>query len=259
MAEEIANSPESKEKCAESQAGADETPPPAEEETAAPVAEEEPPPAAAEPEAEEAPPAEPDRDLRIERTALSEVVKWPKNPKGHDHAAITASFERFGFVSPVIVNETTGQLIAGHGRIETLERAQNAGQPPPAGVLDQDGEWLVPVVRGVELPEHDADAYAIADNRLVELGAWDDEALSAVLAEQYNAGTLDGTGFTENELSEILSYQRDPLSERNDEQSVEIKAQVTIPPRVWLTMRDQLQEALGSVVDDFGVEIKWPS
>jgi ParB-like chromosome segregation protein Spo0J len=45
---------------------------------------------------------------------------------------------RFGFLERIIVNDVTGRLIAGHGRIDTLEQLKRAG-PPPEGIEAHNG------------------------------------------------------------------------------------------------------------------------
>jgi hypothetical protein len=62
----------------------------------------------------------------------------------------------------------------------------------------------VPVVRGVNLPDEEAEAYAIADNRLVELGGWDDETPAEVLSDLAASEGLEGVGFDEDDLDELL-------------------------------------------------------
>jgi hypothetical protein len=88
------------------------------------------------------------------------------------------SFERFGYVAPMVLNESNGRLLAGHGRLDELKMLQADGKPPPEGIRVQDGEWLAPVVMGVRLGAQAGKAYTIADNRMVELGGWDAATLS---------------------------------------------------------------------------------
>lgn len=149
---------------------------------------------------------------RIEYVALDEVRRWPRNPKLHDRDALGGSIRRFGFVAPLIYDERAGQLVAGHGRLEALQAMRAAGQPAPDRVVERLGPggaveaWLVPVVRGVSFSsDAEAEAYLIADNRLVEVGGWD----AAELAEMLRAGQASpggpAPGFTSEELAEILS------------------------------------------------------
>ena len=143
---------------------------------------------------------------KINFVRLSEIAKWPRNPKDHDLPSIEASIRRFGFIDPLVRDETTGRLVAGHGRAEALERLKKGGKERPARVeVAPDGEWLVPVLGGVSFEnETDAEAYLIASNRLVETGGYDDTLLRAILADLRDADALGGTGFSEREVDAIL-------------------------------------------------------
>jgi hypothetical protein len=144
------------------------------------------------------------RRLRIEYLPLSDVRQYPRNAKGHDSVAIRTSFERFGFVNPIIVNESNGQLLAGHGRLEVLSTQMTLGGKAPDGVeVAPDGTWLVPVVRGVELVDGEHGAYTIADNHLVETGGWNQE-LELLLAELDKSGGLEGLGYDSQEVERLL-------------------------------------------------------
>jgi hypothetical protein len=101
----------------------------------------------------------------------------------HDIEALAASIRRHGFVEPVVRDERTGKLVAGHGRDETLEMMKRAGEPPPKRIkVREDGEWMVPCLTGISFEdESTAEAYIIGSNRLVELGGWDEEALQAII------------------------------------------------------------------------------
>lgn len=132
----------------------------------------------------------------VEYTALSDLRRWDRNPKLHDIEALAASIRRHGFVEPVVRDERTGKMVAGHGRDETLEMMKRAGEPAPKRIkVREDGEWLVPVLTGIAFEdESTAEAYIIGSNRLVELGGWDEEALQAIITtEGFDA---DGTGLT---------------------------------------------------------------
>ncbi|GHG35719.1 hypothetical protein GCM10017784_32190 [Deinococcus indicus] len=125
--------------------------------------------------------------LRIEYLPLADLTRWPGNPKEHADGAIAASISRFGFRDPLAIDETTGRLIAGHGRLSVLERAHASGQPAPQFVqVREDGMWLIPVTRGGSFAdESEASAYLIAHNRTSELGGWNEDLLAGML------GSLD--------------------------------------------------------------------
>lgn len=143
-----------------------------------------------------------DGPASIEYVPLSQLKLRADNPKAHDLAAIRASIERFGFVAPLILDEATGDLVAGHGRDEALRQMRDEGRDPPARVLQEDGEWLVPVVRGVAFAsDREAEAYLVADNRLVELGGWEERALLEALERQ---DSLEGTGYGKDDVRDLL-------------------------------------------------------
>ena len=149
-------------------------------------------------------------EIRIEYVPLGSVARWPRNPKLHDHDALGASVDRFGFVQPLLVDERTGQLVAGHGRLETLQKRKAEGKPPPGRVtVGADGEWMVPVIRGVAFgSEAEAEAYLLADNRLVEIGGWNNDVLIAMLdAARMDPTALLGTGFSSAEVEHLITAQ----------------------------------------------------
>lgn len=112
---------------------------------------------------------------RIEYMPLSKMKQWPGNPKEHDVEAIRASIRRFGFVTPLVLDEKSGRMVAGHGRLEALllEQKEGAGKVPPKKIVIKNKEWHVPVLRGLNFKtEAEAEAYLIASNRLPEIGGW---------------------------------------------------------------------------------------
>lgn len=134
--------------------------------------------------------------LRIEYLPLDQLSRWPGNPKAHADDAIAASISRFGFRDPLAIDETSGRLIAGHGRLTALERAHAAGSPAPQFVqVRDDGMWLIPVTRGGSFAdEAEASAYLVAHNRTSELGGWDDALLTEFL-KPLDEELLSVTGF----------------------------------------------------------------
>lgn len=144
-------------------------------------------------------------DIRIEYVNFEEIAEWPRNPKDHDLPAIQKSFKRFGFIKPVLLDETSQQLVAGHGRLDSLREIKKAGEAVPKGIKIADGAWLVPVLRGVEFENvAEAEAFLIADNRLSEVGGWNKDLLDEMLMEMVGVeGLLEGTGFTVEEVPDI--------------------------------------------------------
>jgi ParB-like chromosome segregation protein Spo0J len=145
---------------------------------------------------------------RLEYLPLAELLPADRNAKDHDQDALAHSVGAFGFVEPVVLDERTGQLLAGHGRTEYLMRLEGEGQDPPEGVVvDDDGTWRAPVVRGVASTSDDhATAMGIALNRVGERGGWHMDQL----AEQLDQLRLDdalfaATGFDLDHLEDMLA------------------------------------------------------
>ncbi len=135
--------------------------------------------------------------------APGEIETWPierlrpytNNAKMHGSdqvAKIAASMAKFGWTVPCLVADD-GELIAGHGRVLA------------ATLL---GLTEVPVIRLGHLDDAERRAYRIADNKLTELGEWDDallrEEIAGLLAEDFDLSLL---GIADEDLDALL---RDP-------------------------------------------------
>lgn len=145
---------------------------------------------------------------KIKYVNIKEVKGADVNPKQHDIGTLHQSMDRFGFIAPLIRNETTGKLVGGHGRIETLrQKYQMDNTSAPKGIrIDDVGDWFVPVITGIEFEsDAEADAYLVADNRLVELGGWEAPELVELLANVATVtGSLDGVGYDLEDLQTLL-------------------------------------------------------
>jgi hypothetical protein len=132
--------------------------------------------------------------------APSQIESWPidrlrpyaRNAKMHGDdqvAKIAASMAKFGWTVPCMVAED-GELIAGHGRVLA------------ATLLGLTG---VPVIRLSHLDEAERRAYRIADNKLTELGDWDEamlrDEIAGLLAEDFDLSLL---GFDDADLDALL-------------------------------------------------------
>ncbi len=180
-------------------------------------------------------------DLRLEKMPLSDLVKRgnPRNPKDHNVDAIIASFIRFGFTSPVSIDETTDFLVAGHGRCEALALMLANGAAPPHGIdVSDDGEWMVPVVRGLEFKtERERDAFTIAENQLTSAGGWRFDLLSEMLGELREDGGFDGLGFEQIELDALLGqYEQEPPDDGQDPEQMTTTSS-SDKPRTEITAR----------------------
>lgn len=109
---------------------------------------------------------------------------------------IAASIRAFGFINPVLI-DADHRIVAGHGRLAAAREL---------------GMREVPTLRADHMTPEQRRAYAIADNRLAELSAWDD-ALLALELQELTALELDFnieiTGFGTAEIDRLLSTVTD--------------------------------------------------
>lgn len=144
---------------------------------------------------------------RVEYRDLDEVAAAVRNPKAHNIEGIRASIGRFGYVAPSVVDERTGRLVAGHGRIDALRAMRDTGETPPAGVKLVKGKWQVPVLAGwSSRSDSEAEAYLLADNQWTVSAGWNDTELGELLSELADADPeLVGlTGFTDSDIAALL-------------------------------------------------------
>lgn len=165
--------------------------------------------------------------MKMEPMRLAELLsmRHEKNPKAHDINALISSFRRFGFTAAPTIDEKTHVLVAGHGRCEALQRLKDGGFEPPAGVeLDaKNGEWMVPVVRGVSFrTDAERDAYVIADNQHVIAGGWDMDKLTEMLRAVGDDAGFDGVGFDAADLR-ALGLADEDLDDADDDDPSKVR------------------------------------
>lgn len=158
---------------------------------------------------------------RIDYIRLADLKPARRNPKAHDAEGIRRSLERLGYGESALLDERTGLLVAGHGRLEQLTALRDSGQSPPDGVLvDDAGEWMMPVERGwASRSDADAEGYLIADNRWTERGGWEDQALADMLE---NMARVDGTllehaGYSEQDMDDLVAVLAVPQDMPGDD------------------------------------------
>lgn len=149
-------------------------------------------------------------ERRTEYLPLDAVVGAVRNAKRHAEADVQASIGRFGFADSPVLDERTGRLVSGHGRIDGLRALRDAGDAPPDGVEVDERGWLVPVQRGwASTNDLEAEAAGIALNRLTEQGGWDEGELADSLARILDEPLgLEGLGFTADEYAETVKRAR---------------------------------------------------
>lgn len=119
-------------------------------------------------------------DLESLAAPIRELELLPGNPRRGDVDAVARSLAKFGQRKPIVAKRD-GTVIAGN---HTLRAARLLG-------------WDEIAVVWVDDDDATAKAFALADNRVSELGDFDDAALAAMIADvqQYDESLLVAAGY----------------------------------------------------------------
>ncbi|WP_119388165.1 ParB/Srx family N-terminal domain-containing protein [Taklimakanibacter lacteus] len=169
---------------------------------------------------------------RIDYLPLQNLKPWPGNSRRHSRKQIKQlidSIRRFGFASPVVVDEA-GHILAGHGRVRAACEL---------------GLAEVPCHRLDHLSESEKRAYVIADNKIALNAAWDrkklTQELSTLRAEDINFD-IGAIGFSISEVDALLDITHSSGGADFDSEQGESPAEVSLrapparcaPGDVWL-------------------------
>ncbi|MBP8299094.1 MAG: ParB N-terminal domain-containing protein [Planctomycetes bacterium] len=130
----------------------------------------------------------------VETVPISQLFCSPTNPRRNDAAIphVAASLRRFGWQQPIVARRS-GEVIAGNTR---LKAAQELGMTE-VPVWWFDGDDLAAV------------AFSIADNRTHEFAEWNDAELAKLLAQLKKEDSLDGVGYSDEDLDALVQQLRD--------------------------------------------------
>lgn len=172
--------------------------------------------------------------VRIKATgvclAVEELTPFPGNAKRGDVDAILESLRRNGQYKALTVrDEGDGRLVVLAGN-HTLQAIGNHGSgdcgKQGCGLCSNEPAWQ-PAARVdvVECDDQTAVAVNLADNRTADKGSYDYDALSDLLG---SLDTLDGTGYTDQDLEDITNLLAAPpdeaqqLAERHGEPNEDV-------------------------------------
>ena len=150
----------------------------------------------------------------LKNVPIADLIPYARNPRKNDPAVqrVAASLKEYGLVKNSIVVDEDMVLITGHTTLKAMQALKWATAPEVTQVFG--------------LTEAQKKAYRIADNKLGELAAWDEELL-ALEFEDLNVldFDLDLTGFDDKELGKILDAGKE-ASEDDYEPPVEIETSI---------------------------------
>ena len=110
---------------------------------------------------------------------IDTITEHPENPRKGDDRAVGESVARNGFFGGIIIQKSTGHVLAGNTRYRVM-REEGAATIP--------GFW-------VECDDETAKRIMLVDNRASDLAFYDDEALFGLLRDLVESEGLDGTGY----------------------------------------------------------------
>jgi ParB-like chromosome segregation protein Spo0J len=144
---------------------------------------------------------------------IDTVETWDRNPRLNEENVprVAASIRQFGFVAPIVVWADHDRLVAGHTRLKAMQRLLS--EDPQFVPRGAPRAGVVPVLRHPFTSEDEANAYAIADNRLNELSTWDDAALAQLLTELDESSVVDlaTIGFSSAEIDKLVEAGGTPV------------------------------------------------
>lgn len=150
----------------------------------------------------------------LEFMSLASLKEAKNNPKAHDVGLISESIKRFGIGEGLLLDERTGRLVAGHGRLEALRQLHQAKAALPVGIKQQGKAWLVPVQRGWSSKnDREAEGYLLASNQTTIAGGWNQDAPSEMLGGLAQANALVGTGWDTDDVERLIEKSKPELDE----------------------------------------------
>ena len=133
-----------------------------------------------------------------EEVALDRLTPHPRNPRRGDLEAIGASVDANGWYGALVVQRSTGHILAGNHRYQVARRSGVASLP----------------VLWVDVDDERALRILLADNRTNDLAGQQDSVLADLLAElAHLPAGLAGTGYDAPDLDRLLGNMNDSLPE----------------------------------------------
>ncbi len=135
---------------------------------------------------------------------IDDIRPHPKNAKGHDDKFIDKSIKDKGYIEAIVVDEN-GQILAGHGRWNSLKRQSFT---------------KIDVIVKSGLSERQKEEYLIASNQSIVRGGWIDEDL-----RNFDKDVLREGGFDDKDIDRLFP----PNTEDDDFDSDGAAASIEIP------------------------------
>lgn len=164
-------------------------------------------------------------------------------PGSPGYRRLARSIAEFDLVQPIVWNERTGHVVAGHQRLQILK--------------DTGASRIECVV--VDLTLAKEKALNVALNNAAVGSDWDDARLHDLLAELADLPELDATltGFDADELGDLLLDPAEPPALPDAEpESDDVRVSLVVPLGRWDALRPTLDDLVAD--HDLEVHVKLP-
>ena len=136
-------------------------------------------------------------NMTVKTVPITDVTPYPGNPRKGHTAVIASSLTEHGQYRPLVVQKATGHILAGNN---TYEAARELA-------------WKKIAVQYVDVDDERARKIVAVDNRSSDLASYDEHLLAEFLSELDETSDLTGTGYTDDDLDEIIGGLSDDDSE----------------------------------------------
>lgn len=171
--------------------------------------------------------------MEVVQVDVEKLSQFPGNANSGDVEAIEESIEVNGFFTPLLVQRSTGNVIAGNHRL--LAAMGLGARQVPVIYLDVDDERARRIM--------------LADNRTARLGHDDEALLADMLGGLYATDVgLAGTGYSAPDFERLLADLKEPLAFPEDP-GEDARMEVPTAPRA---SRPRLYVSLFPSVDEDG-------
>jgi ParB-like chromosome segregation protein Spo0J len=141
-------------------------------------------------------------DQQFATVPIGDVRPHPRNPRRGNLAAIANSISVNGWYGSLVVQRSTGYILAGNHRYRSA--LVSGATSLPVCYLDIDDEQALRIL--------------LTDNRTSDLATQDEDELALLLAELAGSDLgLDGTGYRDADLEQLLLETVDTADDQSDE------------------------------------------
>lgn len=175
-------------------------------------------------------------DQTFELVSVDQLTPHPENPRIGDVDVLAGSIQENGFYGAVVVQKSTGYVLAGNHR---LKAARNRGiESIPVAWVDVDDDRARRIL--------------LADNRTGDLGTYDDDQLADLLKTLADTeASLRGTGYTPEDLDNLLALLDEQWDTEHTGRADEDPGDDWFQPKIQLVVTAAIMDAWRTLLDRY--------